>query len=66
MIGKRIQTVTSPVDIDSLGLTLPHDHLFTDLRGPFVPGYAKAEPEAVLRVLEPYLAEACAASRTPI
>jgi phosphotriesterase-related protein len=54
----RIQTVTGPVDIDSLGLILPHEHLFTDLRGPLVPGYAEAEAEAVVRLLEPYLADA--------
>ena len=33
---KKLQTVTGPVDIDSLGLILPHEHLFTDLRGPLV------------------------------
>jgi phosphotriesterase-related protein len=55
---KRIQTVTGPVDINSLGLILPHEHLFTDLRGPLVAGYAEAEPEAVVRVLEPFLADA--------
>jgi predicted metal-dependent phosphotriesterase family hydrolase len=62
----RIQTVTGPVGIDSLGLILPPEHLFTDLRGPLVPGYAEAEAEAVVRMLEPYLAEACAGSRSPI
>jgi phosphotriesterase-related protein len=58
MMGTGIQTVTGPVDIDSLGLILPHEHLFTDLRGPLVPGYAEAEAEAVVRVLEPFLADA--------
>ncbi|HEX9838900.1 MAG TPA: hypothetical protein VGA72_06115 [Anaerolineales bacterium] len=58
MMAKRIQTVTGPVDVDSLGLILPHEHLFTDLRGPLIPDYAQAEPEAVERVLEPHLAEA--------
>ena len=58
MMETGIQTVTGPVDIDSLGLILPHEHLFTDLRGPLVPGYAEAEAEAVVRVLEPYLADA--------
>ncbi len=62
----KIQTLTGPVDIDSLGLILPHEHLFTDLRGPLVPGYAQAEPGAVVRVLEPYLAEASEAGVTAV
>jgi phosphotriesterase-related protein len=37
---------------------LPHEHLFTDLRGPAVPDYALADPEAVAQVMAPYLAEA--------
>jgi len=57
-MAKKIQTVTGPVDIEALGLILPHEHLFTDLRGPLIPGYAQAEPEVVVRVLEPYLADA--------
>jgi phosphotriesterase-related protein len=62
----RIQTVTGPVDIDTLGLILPHEHLFTDLRGPLVAGYAQAESEAVVHVLEPWLAEASAAGITAL
>jgi len=65
-MAKRIQTITGPVDVDSLGLILPHEHLFTDLRGPLVPGYAQAETEAVVRVLEPYLSEAFAAGATAL
>lgn len=60
-MAKRIQTLTGPVDIDSLGLILPHEHLFTDLRGPVVDGYAQAEPEAVVHVVQPYLVDASAA-----
>jgi phosphotriesterase-related protein len=62
----RIQTVTGPVDIRALGLILPHEHLFTDLRGPLIPGYAQAESEAVVHVLEPWLAEASAAGITAL
>ena len=65
-MAKRIHTITGPVDVDSLGLILPHEHLFTDLRGPLVPGYAQAEPEAVARVLESHLAEAFAAGATAL
>ena len=66
MMAKRIQTVTGPVDVDSLGLILPHEHLFTDLRGPLIPDYAQAEPAVVERVLEPHLAEASAAGVTAL
>lgn len=50
-----IQTVTGPVEAESLGLFLPHEHLFTDLRGPLTPGYAEDDPEAVAAALRPYL-----------
>jgi phosphotriesterase-related protein len=63
---KRIQTLKGPVDIDSLGLILPHEHLFTDLRGPSVPEYAQGEPSAVVRVVGPYLAEAAMAGATAL
>lgn len=65
-MAKRIQTLTGPVDIDTLDLILPHEYLFTDLRGPLVPGYAQAEPAAVVWVLEPYLADAFAAGVTAL
>lgn len=66
MNAKRIQTIKGPVEIDSLGLILPHEHLFTDLRGPSVAGYAQGEPSAVVQVVEPYLAEASAAGATAL
>jgi len=55
---KRIQTIKGPIEVDALGFVLPHEHLFTDLRGPQVPDYAQGEPAAVVKVVEPYLAEA--------
>ena len=61
-----IQTVTGPVAVEALGLILPHEHLFTDLRGPLAPDYARAEPEAVARVMEPYLAAAHAVGVTAL
>ena len=66
MTAKIIHTVKGPVEIDSLGLILPHEHLFTDLRGPHVPEYAQGDPSAVLEVVEPYLAEAAAAGATAL
>ena len=61
---KKIYSVKGPVEVDSLGLILPHEHLFTDLRGPQVPGYAQADPLAVVSVVQPYLEEASAAGVT--
>ncbi|HEY3474922.1 MAG TPA: esterase [Anaerolineales bacterium] len=63
---KQIYTVKGPVEIDSLGLILPHEHLFTDLRGPHAPEYAWGEASEVINVVEPYLAEAAAMGVTAL
>src|SRR5215208_89193 len=63
---KQIHTIKWPVEIEALGLILPHEHLFTDLRGPASPGYAQAEPEAVIRVVKPHLEDASAAGVTAL
>src|SRR5215510_9611240 len=65
-MSKTIQTIKGSIEIDSLGLILPHEHLFTDLRGPLIPGYAQAEPADVTRVVEPFLSEASAAGVTAL
>jgi phosphotriesterase-related protein len=66
MTSSYIQTVKGRVGREDLGLILPHEHLFTDLRGPLAPGYAQADPAAVAKVMEPYLAEAHAAGVTTL
>ena len=66
MMTKTIQTIKGPVATNSLGLILPHEHLFTELRGPHIPEYAQAEAADVLRVVGPYLAEAAAAGATAL
>ena len=66
VIPGRIQTVTGSVAVEALGLILPHEHLFTDLRGPLASDYARADPEAVARVMEPYLAAAHAVGVTAL
>lgn len=63
---KRIYTINGPVEIESLGFILPHEHLFTDLRGPSVSGYAQGDPSAVVQVVKPYLDEAAAAGVTAV
>ncbi|MBI1256881.1 MAG: esterase [Chloroflexi bacterium] len=55
MADAFIRTVTGDVPVDTLGLFLPHEHLFTDLRGPSTPGYAQGDPEQVARVVLPHL-----------
>lgn len=60
------QTVLGPIDADTLGLILPHEHLFTDLRTPDAPGQGEADPDDVVRVMKPYLDEAEAAGVTAL
>ncbi len=38
---------------DQLGLILPHEHVFVDLRTPDQPGYAEADPTDVIRLMAP-------------
>lgn len=63
---KQIQTIKGSVETDSFGLILPHEHLFTDLRGPFVEGYAQTETSNVVRVVKPFLADAFASGVTAL
>jgi phosphotriesterase-related protein len=53
-----LQTIKGPIPVNDFGLILPHEHLFTDLRGPSTPGYAVAEIQDVLRKVSPFLKEA--------
>lgn len=66
MASGVVRTVRGDVPAQSLGPMLPHEHLFVDLRGPFVPGYAEAEPEKVVAVVRPYLAALEAAGGTAL
>ena len=63
---KKIQTVKGAIEIDALGLILPHEHLFTDLRGPYVPDYAQGESSEVEKVVGPDLADAAAVGVTAL
>lgn len=66
MTSGYVQTVQGLVSTAELGLILPHEHLFTDLRGPHDDDYAIADPEAVGRVLRSYLDEAHEAGVTAL
>jgi phosphotriesterase-related protein len=61
---RRLQTVKGDINPDALGLMLPHEHLFVDLRGPNAPAYAQANPDTVAQVMRPFLAAAEAAGVT--
>lgn len=50
-----VRTARGDVPVKSLGTFLPHEHLFTDLRGPLTPHYAEGDPQAVEQVVKPYL-----------
>lgn len=66
MAKNKLQTVNGDVPVESLGLILPHEHLFVDLRGPQVAGYGEGEPEMVARLLLPALRAAEAAGVTAL
>lgn len=66
MSDKLLYTITGPVNADDLGLILPHEHIFVDLRGPTAPNYAQAKAEDVIRLMKPYLDAAWAAGVTTL
>lgn len=53
-----IITTRGPVAQKEAGSILPHEHIFTDLRGPEVKGYGEADADEVVRVMKPLLIEA--------
>jgi phosphotriesterase-related protein len=53
------ETTQGPVQAKGLGIVLPHEHIFTDLRGPTTPGYGQADAADVVRVMAPLLTDAC-------
>ena len=65
-MAKQFYTLTGSIEMDALRLILPHEHLFTDLRGPSVPDYAQGDTSAVVEVVRPFLAEAYAAGVTAL
>ncbi|MBN1967143.1 MAG: esterase, partial [Anaerolineae bacterium] len=54
-------TTLGPRDADSLGMILPHEHLFVDLRTGDPPGFAQADPPDVIALMQPELDRARAA-----
>jgi phosphotriesterase-related protein len=64
MSVQHLHTLTGPVIASELGLVLPHEHIFVDLRGPSAPDYAQADAEDVIRLMQPYLEAAWSAGVT--
>ena len=50
---KQLMTTLGPLGKDQLGLILPHEHVFVDLRTPDQPGYAEANPAEVVALMAP-------------
>jgi phosphotriesterase-related protein len=48
-----LHTTLGPLDRSALGVILPHEHVFVDLRTPDQPGYAQAEAADVVALMAP-------------
>lgn len=59
-------TTLGPQANDDLGMILPHEHVFVDLRTWDQPGYAEAETEDVIRLMAPEIRKAEAVGVTAI
>ena len=51
-------TTLGPKKPADLGMILPHEHIFVDLRTWDTPGYAQAEVEDVIQLMAPEIAKA--------
>ena len=59
-------TSLGPKGADELGLILPHEHVFVDLRTWDQPGYAQADTADVITLIAPEIARAQAAGVTAL
>jgi phosphotriesterase-related protein len=62
----KLITTLGPKYSTELGMILPHEHIFVDLRTWDVPGFAQAETEAVIQLMAPELTKAGKAGVTAI
>ena len=62
----QVITTLGPKNADELGMILPHEHVFVDLRTWDQPGYAQAEVSGVIELMAPEIARAQAAGVTAI
>jgi phosphotriesterase-related protein len=59
-------TTLGPLSADALGMILPHEHVFVDLRTWDKPGYAEAEAADVIALMGPQIEAARAAGVTAL
>lgn len=52
---KQLFTTLGPRTKAQLGMILPHEHVFVDLRTPDQPGYAEADADAVIALMAPQI-----------
>jgi phosphotriesterase-related protein len=64
--GTRLITTLGPKGAGELGMILPHEHVFVDLRTWDKPGYGEADAEDVVRLMAPEIEKAVAADVTAI
>lgn len=62
----HLYTTLGPKSSDELGLILPHEHVFVDLRTPDQPGYAEADTDEVIREMSPMIEAAMAVGVTAL
>ncbi|MBC7960536.1 MAG: esterase, partial [Vallitaleaceae bacterium] len=55
---KKLVTTLGNKSIDQVGLILPHEHVFVDLRTCDQEGYGQAETSDVVQIMTPYLQDA--------
>ena len=52
---RALFTTLGPLTADRLGMILPHEHVYVDLRTPDVPGYASGVAADVVRLMAPQI-----------
>jgi phosphotriesterase-related protein len=52
---RHLYTTLGPLQAQDLGMILPHEHVFVDLRTPDAPGYAEAEAADVVALMAPQI-----------
>ena len=62
----QLITTLGPKGADEMGVILPHEHVFVDLRTWDQPGYAQADPDDVIRLMAPEIEKARAVGVTAI
>lgn len=62
----QLYTTLGPRTADELGLILPHEHIFVDLRTPDVPGFAEADAQDVIDLMAPEIEKAKALGVTAL